>query len=52
MGQSLKDKLKHSYLPATEAAQVLSDLAKGLVSIHKVGIVHRDLKPGKYIIHQ
>ncbi|MEC9073538.1 MAG: solute carrier family 23 protein, partial [Myxococcota bacterium] len=45
-GESLRQVLKRrGRLPEKEACHLLSQVAKALVSAHKVGMVHRDLKP-------
>ena len=51
-GKTIKDRLHAGKVELTEVIQILSQITKGLASIHECGIIHRDLKPGNIIIAQ
>ena len=45
-GESLRQALKWGgTLPVAEVAEILTQVARGLNSAHKLGMIHRDLKP-------
>jgi len=44
-GQSLRQLLEGGPLPASQAAGIALQIARGLAAAHEAGIVHRDLKP-------
>jgi serine/threonine protein kinase len=49
-GGSLADRLAaEGTLSPEMAAQVISEIARGLHSLHEAGIVHRDVKPGNVL---
>src|ERR1700759_1316638 len=50
-GEDLARRLKaRERLSLTEAAEILSQAAKGLESAHELGLVHRDLKPSNVFL--
>jgi WD40 repeat protein/serine/threonine protein kinase len=51
-GGSLKDKLKEGTYNAAEAAQLIEQIASGLMLAHHQGIVHRNLKPANILIDE
>jgi serine/threonine protein kinase/tetratricopeptide (TPR) repeat protein len=44
-GETLRDRLADSALPARKAVEYAQQIARGLAAAHDRGIVHRDLKP-------
>ncbi len=44
-GQTLRDRLRESPIPARKAVEYAQQIARGLAAAHDKGIVHRDLKP-------
>jgi serine/threonine-protein kinase len=44
-GETLRDRLADSALPARKAVEYAQQIARGLAAAHERGIVHRDLKP-------
>ncbi len=44
-GESLRERLTSSALPARKAVEYAQQIARGLAAAHDRGIVHRDLKP-------
>jgi eukaryotic-like serine/threonine-protein kinase len=44
-GHTLRERLKDGPLPASRAADLTAQAARGLAAAHAQGIVHRDLKP-------
>lgn len=52
-GESLRELLtRQGALPATEVAEILQQMARGLNAAHKLGIIHRDLKPDNIFLAQ
>lgn len=49
-GETLKEKIELGAIEAYRAANIISEIAKGLSAIHQAGIIHRDLKPANVII--
>lgn len=50
---SLEDYLrKHGPLPASEAAEIFTDVAIGLMHAHGKGVLHCDLKPANILLDQ
>jgi serine/threonine protein kinase len=44
-GETLRDRLADSAVPARKAVEYAQQIARGLAAAHDRGIVHRDLKP-------
>jgi len=44
-GETLRERLRSSLLPARKATEYAEHVARGLAAAHDKGIVHRDLKP-------
>src|SRR6185369_5456308 len=44
-GETLRDRLLASALPARKAVEYTQQIGRGLAAAHDRGIVHRDLKP-------
>src|SRR5204863_8198585 len=44
-GETLRDRLRGSPLPARKAIDYALQIARGLAAAHQKAIVHRDLKP-------
>ncbi|MEP3479951.1 MAG: serine/threonine-protein kinase [Fuerstiella sp.] len=49
-GESLASRLQQGPLPASEAADMLNDVALAIQFAHENNIVHRDLKPGNVLL--
>lgn len=49
-GETLHARILRGALPAPEAVEVASQIAKALTAAHAQGIIHRDLKPANVII--
>ena len=51
-GGTLKDRIAGTPQPFSDAAAVLSALARGVSAAHAAGILHRDLKPSNVLFDQ
>lgn len=49
-GESLRERIKRSPLPAEEALGIAIQVATGMAKAHQKGIVHRDIKPANTLI--
>ena len=49
-GESLRERIKRSPIPVTEALAIAIQIARGMAKAHLKGIVHRDLKPANILI--
>jgi tetratricopeptide (TPR) repeat protein len=49
-GGTLKQKAEGNLLSASEAVDIVSQVARGLAKAHDSGIVHRDVKPGNILM--
>ncbi|HVY44265.1 MAG TPA: serine/threonine-protein kinase, partial [Minicystis sp.] len=49
-GVSLHDRLAERPLSIEEALEIGTDVARGMVDLHRASIVHRDLKPGNILL--
>ena len=49
-GETLRDRLITSALPARKAIEYSTQIARGLAAAHEKGIIHRDLKPENVFI--
>jgi serine/threonine protein kinase len=49
-GGSVRDRIKSSVIPVSEAAKIGEDIACALAAIHRIGIIHRDLKPANVLL--
>ena len=51
-GESLDRLISRGPLPADQALEIASQIARGLAKAHQNGIVHRDVKPGNLFVTQ
>ena len=49
-GETLAQKIRRGFLPASEAADIAIQMTRGLAEAHARNIVHRDIKPSNVII--
>ena len=49
-GKTLKQRLTAGPLPASEAAEIALQTARGLAAAHERGVVHRDIKPANLLL--
>lgn len=49
-GRTLKQRIAEGPLPPVEAANIGTQIARGLAKAHERGIVHRDIKPANAIV--
>lgn len=49
-GRTLKQRLTAGPLPASEAAEIALQTARGLAAAHERGVVHRDIKPANLLL--
>ena len=49
-GPDLADKVRQHPLPATEAAELVRDVAEAVQHAHDQGVLHRDLKPSNILL--
>ncbi len=51
-GESIHERLKKRLLSVEEALDIGTDVARGMLDLHRASIVHRDLKPGNVLLEQ
>ena len=49
-GLTLSERIRRGPMPAKEALDIISQVARGLIEAHERGIIHRDIKPSNVIV--
>jgi serine/threonine-protein kinase len=49
-GETLQDVVTKRRISVEEAVDLMTDIARGMLDLHRASVVHRDLKPGNVIL--